>query len=531
MRKSIRASVAIDREIQARRDDLQGLQRVQALSALASHSPLHAELATWLHDFFSISASILRCRQIIFGPSKTPSPWPWYSAGEELLPPSLVQEFISEMRATPRQYGVSLKLGQKYGKAMLRRWPAIAQTVMQVLHCGAFCAVVMPPRVQVDGNLFAVVGTLLDGALLGALGSTAQAPPPAGLQPEPPERAELLAFEDSPGILICDDRLQPVFANEAMLRLIAARSASFDNPALAGLHPLIQKQWERRQPRQIVFDLQTQISLGGPGYAIIVPIRLDEAEFAMMIFHRGAPPAAVQQELASATMHAALSELARGMMHEINNPATSILNYAKLLQMKNISSAEVQEFAGAITAEVERIASLARNLQFSAGRDATKLQHTSINQLVSTVLSLHKTRFSHEHIILEDHYDNAAPEVLCWPEQIAAALTHLIHNARLSLNARFAEDDENKVLRVSTSCLRETTNTFAEVIITDNGLGIAPGLASMIFKPFFSAWPNDRRAGMGLFVARTIARAHHGDLVLHQAPKPPTTFALRLPAA
>ncbi len=60
----------------------------------------------------------------------------------------------------------------------------------------------------------------------------------------------------------------------------------------------------------------------------------------------------------------------------------------------------------------------------------------------------------------------------------------------------------------------------------DDGPGIAPEQQASIFEPFFTTRSNG--TGLGLAVARAVARAHAGDLVL----EPDTCgacFVLRLP--
>ena len=69
----------------------------------------------------------------------------------------------------------------------------------------------------------------------------------------------------------------------------------------------------------------------------------------------------------------------------------------------------------------------------------------------------------------------------------------------------------------------------AEISIVDNGPGIDADLARRIFDPFFTSRPDG--TGLGLPVARSIARAHQGDVALLSGAAGATTFVLRLPVA
>jgi two-component system, NarL family, sensor histidine kinase FusK len=65
----------------------------------------------------------------------------------------------------------------------------------------------------------------------------------------------------------------------------------------------------------------------------------------------------------------------------------------------------------------------------------------------------------------------------------------------------------------------------------DQGIGIEPGALEVIFRRFERAAPsrNDGGLGLGLYVAREIARAHGGDIAVHSEPGRGSTFTLSLP--
>ena len=70
------------------------------------------------------------------------------------------------------------------------------------------------------------------------------------------------------------------------------------------------------------------------------------------------------------------------------------------------------------------------------------------------------------------------------------------------------------------------------VIVTDSGPGVAPGERERIFDPFYSNKPAGCRpagAGLGLAIARSIAREHGGDLAARSEPSAGATFELSLP--
>jgi signal transduction histidine kinase len=58
------------------------------------------------------------------------------------------------------------------------------------------------------------------------------------------------------------------------------------------------------------------------------------------------------------------------------------------------------------------------------------------------------------------------------------------------------------------------TEGGVRVLVEDSGPGIEPELAARVGEPFLTGWPSGKGAGLGLYVARTFARAARGDLRL-----------------
>src|SRR5213082_849732 len=74
----------------------------------------------------------------------------------------------------------------------------------------------------------------------------------------------------------------------------------------------------------------------------------------------------------------------------------------------------------------------------------------------------------------------------------------------------------------------------ASVTVTDSGPGIELGDRERIFDRLYSkksAAAERAGAGLGLSIARSIARDHGGELIALDAPAPGTTFELTLPLA
>ncbi len=109
--------------------------------------------------------------------------------------------------------------------------------------------------------------------------------------------------------------------------------------------------------------------------------------------------------------------------------------------------------------------------------------------------------------------------VLCGPLALRRALSNLIDNA-----VKYGG-----VARVRLAVAAGE----ASVAIDDDGPGIPAGEREVVFQPFYrreaSRNPETGGAGLGLAVARTIARAHGGDIALTDRPEGGLRATLRLP--
>ena len=104
--------------------------------------------------------------------------------------------------------------------------------------------------------------------------------------------------------------------------------------------------------------------------------------------------------------------------------------------------------------------------------------------------------------------------------QLSRMLANLISNA-------YRYGRENGHIRVTLG----QNQGQAVLAVADDGAGIAPEKQERIFDRFFRCAPDrsDGGTGLGLPIARQIARAHGGDLTVQSEVGAGSTFTVRLP--
>jgi two-component system sensor histidine kinase VicK len=86
------------------------------------------------------------------------------------------------------------------------------------------------------------------------------------------------------------------------------------------------------------------------------------------------------------------------------------------------------------------------------------------------------------------------------------------------------------VIRISTTL----TNTEVIINVTDQGQGIAEDELGKIFNRFYQVdrsrkGGSGKSSGLGLTIAREIARQHKGDITVTSRPGEGATFSIHLP--
>jgi two-component system NtrC family sensor kinase len=241
---------------------------------------------------------------------------------------------------------------------------------------------------------------------------------------------------------------------------------------------------------------------------------------------------ATQAQLLQAEKLSAIGQLVAGVAHELNNPLTSVIGYAQLLQQ------ELREAGGGdtprplealgqdlrrIAEESERAAKIVRNLLAFARRQSAERAEQDISDVMSRVLSLRAYEFRLNAIELETAFEPALPPVLGDGGQLQQALLNLLLNAEQAMRAR-------TVRRIRVGARHVPESDAVELFIADTGHGIPDENLRRIFDPFFTTREVGEGTGLGLSICYGIVRDHGGQIAVESRVGQGTTFKLLLPA-
>ena len=235
-----------------------------------------------------------------------------------------------------------------------------------------------------------------------------------------------------------------------------------------------------------------------------------------------------QKQIVYAERMASIGKLAAIVAHEINNPLSGILTYAKLLlkQMRKekgtLPKAETAtQYLEVIASESARCGEIVKNLLQFARQTTVNLQPNPLNELIRQSLRLvqHKIDLMNLQTLLR--LDEALPQVFCDAQLIRQALVALIINACEAMPAG------EGILEIRTQqCVEKSV---VEVTIQDNGIGMNEETQKHIFEPFFTTKEQGKGVGLGLAVVYGIVQQHSGTIEVQSSPGKGTAFLMRLP--
>ncbi|MDB6020137.1 MAG: Integral rane sensor signal transduction histidine kinase [Pedosphaera sp.] len=224
------------------------------------------------------------------------------------------------------------------------------------------------------------------------------------------------------------------------------------------------------------------------------------------------------------------TDFVSNVSHELKTPLTSIRMFSELLAEGRVTEPDKQRsYLNIITAEAARLTRLINNvLDFSRldrGEKKYNMQPCDLSTLVRETVETYRP-----------HLEANAFQLVCeWPESSISvqgdrdALAQIVVN--LLSNAEKYSDGRKEILVQIES--RNEPLPHAEVRILDRGLGVPRGCEEKIFLQFYRAHDSlgsgIQGSGLGLTLARQIARAHGGDVVFHSRPDGGSCFTLRLP--
>ncbi len=227
---------------------------------------------------------------------------------------------------------------------------------------------------------------------------------------------------------------------------------------------------------------------------------------------------AAREAVQQAEREAVWRDVARKLAHEIKNMLTPIQLSMQLLERQSDSIPEsergaVRRSLAVALGELEHLTHLAEQFSQYARLPEPRFERLDLDEVVRAVVTLSgggRTRVA----------SSTPGPVEARGDRLL--LTRAIHN--LVINACEASSAEGTV-----EVCASAHDGVAEVEVLDRGVGLPAALQARLFEPYVST--RQRGSGLGLSLARDIARQHGGDVTLENRPGGGARARLVLPVA
>jgi PAS domain S-box-containing protein len=228
----------------------------------------------------------------------------------------------------------------------------------------------------------------------------------------------------------------------------------------------------------------------------------------------------LEQQIIQSERLAAMGQMIGGFAHELNNPLTSILGMAELLQEGGVSEAAHKQI-GILHQQARRAAEIVQNLQYFARPPAPGRSQVNLNELVQRTVQMQAYPLRKSNITVDFLQEPSIPAIVADPNQLMQVFLNLLLNAEQAIR----ESREKGTIRVRIG--RNPESVW--IVFQDDGPGIAPENLTHIFDPFFTTRRPGRGTGLGLSICKTVLREHGGNIEAASAPGGGAVFTITLP--
>ncbi|MBU4328604.1 MAG: PAS domain S-box protein, partial [Proteobacteria bacterium] len=255
-----------------------------------------------------------------------------------------------------------------------------------------------------------------------------------------------------------------------------------------------------------------------------------------------------QQQLQHADKMISLGLLVSGVAHEINNPnSIALLNLPVLARAWESVKPILDEFynetgdftvAGVdytvmrqqlprVCAELEESAARIRQIvvdlkDYARAETSGQMIHVDMNDVVQSGVRLTMNSICRVTKSFSATYVENLPKVLGNRQRLVQVVINLIQNSCEALG------ESGGAISVSTRYNRETDGV--EIVIRDEGGGIASDVLNKVTDPFFTTKRNMGGTGLGLSVSAGIVKEHNGMIYFDSMLNQGTEVIVSLPA-
>ena len=276
-------------------------------------------------------------------------------------------------------------------------------------------------------------------------------------------------------------------------------------------------------PIQTLIDGAAMVGRGRLDHVIDLPRRDEFGRLARSFNRMTAELAEHQRSLVQARKMASLGRLAAGVAHEINNPISVILGYARVLAREEALDPRLREDLAAVEEEARQCKRIVDDL-LDLARPAPAVQDDfDLAQLLRDAADRVARLGAETQVEVVCEAPDAPLPLRGDRDKIRQILDNLARNAVEAM-----PDSGRLTFRVRRESADDGQDHVA-IEVTDTGVGMSEEQVERIFDPFYSNKTDG--TGLGLSIVYGIVQAHRGRISVRSRPGQGTTFTILIPDA
>ena len=298
---------------------------------------------------------------------------------------------------------------------------------------------------------------------------------------------------------------------------------ALDDPQIAGVMRALAEVVETGEPRTM--------RLGSLTDGIVVDASVVRLGDGVVVVGRDVTAATLEQRRAES-----LGAMAAGVAHDFNNLLAGVIGHAELAMLAVPPDSPAHERLERITVAAQRAAELTRSLLDNAGSRSGCVELVDVDEIVLETVRLHEAA-PPATVRVEVRTSRDGAPVLGDATQLHRLVANLVLNASDAVDATGragtvtvqvrVEDHDHAPVGAGGDGL--APGRYVTLVVADEGVGMSPSTMLRMFDPFFTTRAAGR--GLGLAIARGVARAHRGVIVPASVEGVGTTMTVHLPAA
>ncbi|MEE4606580.1 MAG: HDOD domain-containing protein [Desulfobacteraceae bacterium] len=230
----------------------------------------------------------------------------------------------------------------------------------------------------------------------------------------------------------------------------------------------------------------------------------------------------IQSERAGASF-----DVARKVVHEVNNPLGIMKNYLKILGVKLKEQGIELDELGVLNEEIDRIALIVGGLTAFSRETSRKWAPVDINALIDDLVKLTaESLLKEKKVAIQADLDPKLPKLMSDRGGLRQILVNLMNNASEAMmkggNIYFKTRYRSAPLEGSES------RGLVEVTVSDDGPGIPEEMKKRVFEPFVSS-KGSGHSGLGLSIVLNLINGLKGNIVCQSEEGKGTRFKIEFP--